>query len=811
LGTTWTYLEDHLREQRERIDSLLSDTLRTGELISPEDLYLYYRKVCQFLDMDEGERKVNDLITEDQLDMLLCMLPFEEAVKWKQWRGDGPLEDMSLSLFDFCWQRAANLRTQVLSLERLEEPVPPAAWHAGYPRWFGPCILGDICGSYHMPEVCRMFERMSPEGRLSVIQSKGLCHFCLRHPDTDRCPSQSLPACPVRGCMRMHHKMLHRALLREEARPVVLGEAQHAGGWRPGEELPPSDSEDSALDVSDEGEAEEPAKIRLCMQMVPVEAANGAMRGLHTLYDWGSTVTLVRRESARRLGFRPAQVAQRVVNGLGGAAVVVTGCHYLPLVDVRGKHQVICAFEVEEITTVAETRLPPWAREVFPSVRAHMPWMDTPAGPIELLIGLDNSQWLPVFLEDSKEPEVNMRLMKSSFGHAFIVMGGKGGALYPRDESMRYKGDPTGERLTSAEMAQKVKLERCFGKRSQPGLKGRAPIKGPMPAPGRVVPDYGPVGSGRPPPKETVGLPPPPLRGAAPPPIRMQFTPSAAPPPPSQGWQEQGGSGQGRGMGPQQQGSAFPQPFGMPGWFQPPGQADPVQRLALMMALMVLGMPPVHGCYAPTRCGVSSSADMSEPRICPPVESETRIGLTVPRVEMDEEQWIRLPAIRCMAGQSVLTLTCGLGGRTQRAKYEKFREPCGIQPTACWKALESGKLKVGEMEHPVKINQTRSHMANEEFCDKGCNEPVTALERRIVQVLMEVLVEEDWIWWNKEKNLMATESGRVTSVLRRGEAILEDGLRVWHPGDENSDSAEAGGANLPLDGGGTSTPDKERN
>ncbi len=41
-GTTWTYLE----EQRERIDSLLSDTLRTGELVSPEDLYLYYRKVC---------------------------------------------------------------------------------------------------------------------------------------------------------------------------------------------------------------------------------------------------------------------------------------------------------------------------------------------------------------------------------------------------------------------------------------------------------------------------------------------------------------------------------------------------------------------------------------------------------------------------------------------------------------------------------------------------------------------------------------------------------------------------------------------
>ncbi|MFN9909728.1 MAG: hypothetical protein ACK56F_27035 [bacterium] len=72
----------------------------------------------------------------------------------------------------------------------------------------------------------------------------------------------------------------------------------------------------------------------------------------------------------------------------------------------------------------------------------------------------------------------------------------------------------------------------------------------------------------------------------------------------------------------------------------------------------------------------------------------------------------------------------------------------------------------------------------------------------IVQVLMEVLVEEDWIWWNKEKNQVATKSGRTTSVLRKGEAILEDWLRVWHPGDVDPILAKVGGANFPIDGGG---------
>ncbi len=67
---------------------------------------------------------------------------------------------------------------------------------------------------------------------------------------------------------------------------------------------------------------------------------------------------------------------------------------------------------------------------------------------------------------------------------------------------------------------------------------------------------------------------------------------------------------------------------------------------------------------------------------------------------------------------------------------------------------------------------------------------------------MEVLVEEDWIWWNEERSQVATKSGKEATVLRSGEAILEDGLRVWRPGDDPI-LAKAGGANLPVDGGGT--------
>jgi hypothetical protein len=114
------------------------------------------------------------------------------------------------------------------------------------------------------------------------------------------------------------------------------------------------------------------------------------------------------------------------------------------------------------------------------------------------------------------------------------------------------------------------------------------------------------------------------------------------------------------------------QPLGMPGLLQPPGPADPVQRLALMMALMVLGMPPVYSCHIPTGCGLPLGADVLEPKVCPPIGSGTGIGISAVKEELDARQWTRLPAVHCVAMQSSLSFMCRLDGRAKKVKYEKF-------------------------------------------------------------------------------------------------------------------------------------------
>jgi hypothetical protein len=230
-----------------------------------------------------------------------------------------------------------------------------------------------------------------------------------------------------------------------------------------------------------------------------------------------------------------------------------------------------------------------------------------------------------------------------------------------------------------------------------------------------------------------------------------------------------------------------------------------MQRLALMMAVMVLGMPQVHSCHISTGSEMSWGGDMSELRICPPIPTGNENGISAAGERLDSDHWRKLPAVHCQATQSVLSSVCGLDGRMKLVKYERFRQPCRIQPAACWEALQSSQLKVGEMEHPVTMNRTRGHMTGVEDCSGSCGRQARTLERKITQALMEVLVEEEWIWWNAEKSQAATASGKTTTVLRDGEAILESGLWVWKPGDEGPIIARVGGANLPADGGGAAS------
>jgi hypothetical protein len=112
---------------------------------------------------------------------------------------------------------------------------------------------------------------------------------------------------------------------------------------------------------------------------------------------------------------------------------------------------------------VARTRLPPIAREIFPVIRAFMPWMETGAGHVELLIGLDNRQWLPAHVEDSWDPDDDMRLMRSVFGHRYMITDGWGRDLLPPDNAPDNQAGAQGGAAEQADAAQDVRLPEYRG------------------------------------------------------------------------------------------------------------------------------------------------------------------------------------------------------------------------------------------------------------------------------------------------------------------------------------------------------------
>jgi hypothetical protein len=61
------------------------------------------------------------------------------------------------------------------------------------------------------------------------------------------------------------------------------------------------------------------------------------------------------------------------------------------------------------------TRLPVHAEEIFPEAVATLSHLEENKGQMELLIGLDNTKWLPEHVEYARDPDDDLQPVKSAF------------------------------------------------------------------------------------------------------------------------------------------------------------------------------------------------------------------------------------------------------------------------------------------------------------------------------------------------------------------------------------------------------------
>jgi hypothetical protein len=206
-----------------------------------------------------------------------------------------------------------------------------------------------ICGEKHPPGKCDAFKKLSPQQRLKEIDNRELCRLCYRYLRGRDCWSKDkVPNCGVDGCEAAHHPLLHGALV--EGRVMVV-----------------------------QGISGEKAQIFLCREDIRVEGA-GKAGHLHTLYNWGATVTLVTRATAERAGLKLMRQPAAAIAGLGGRCTMVDSYYMVPVVDGDDKVRSVKALGVDHIAALAATDIPIDIGRRLPEAKGFEEKLARPAG-----------------------------------------------------------------------------------------------------------------------------------------------------------------------------------------------------------------------------------------------------------------------------------------------------------------------------------------------------------------------------------------------------------------------------------------------
>jgi hypothetical protein len=225
-----------------------------------------------------------------------------------------------------------------------------------------------------------------------VIEDREPCQLCYRHLRGRECWSKDkVPNCGVDGCQAAHHHLLHGALV--EGRVMVV-----------------------------QGIGARKAEVFLCREDVRVKGA-GEANCLHTLYNWGATVTLVTHAAAAKAGLERKRQVSAAIAGLGGRCTIVNSYYMVPVIDGNDVVRVVKALGVDHIATLTAADVTEDIVTRIPRAKGFAEKLARPAGDVEMLIGMDNQGWMPMHVESSRLENDNLRLMQSVLSPRCILMG----------------------------------------------------------------------------------------------------------------------------------------------------------------------------------------------------------------------------------------------------------------------------------------------------------------------------------------------------------------------------------------------------
>jgi hypothetical protein len=225
----WRIMESYFSRETRILDELIADILSHERMVNDSQTLAHYSRILMAIREAKQIGRLPDFLTDGRIKALMEIIPKKESNYWKQDQMGGTPQRHASRLLLLHEARALELGSNTSPLRVLQDDLEEQG-----PAWEGPCMMGDLCRGSHAPGKCSLFQDLSPEDQLVVVQKKRLCYLCFRHTDSQPCMLQSLPACAVGGCVHMHSELLHEALQKEETRAIVIEVEE--GPEEPGED-----------------------------------------------------------------------------------------------------------------------------------------------------------------------------------------------------------------------------------------------------------------------------------------------------------------------------------------------------------------------------------------------------------------------------------------------------------------------------------------------------------------------------------------------------------------------------------------------
>ena len=258
---------------------------------------------------------------------------------------------------------------------------------------------------------CSTFKRLGVNERVAVLEKANGCARCMdftgKH-QRDSCPYKAQDGQPITcnekvngvRCGKEHHQMLHGSTNKFSMYSQV--NRAHVS-------IAPTDEEIASS-----------LKSTTLMQLQNVPVKGSTLLCL-TFFDTGSTVHLVRREYALKLGLKGRRTYLDLTTTGERKEKRETTVYWVPLLDRKGVTHTVMAYEMENITAPMEADNVTVAEKLFPMVGKGA--LERPSGPVDLLVGIHMAGIFPYLASREEHLRGNLRLMTSIFGTGWVLDG----------------------------------------------------------------------------------------------------------------------------------------------------------------------------------------------------------------------------------------------------------------------------------------------------------------------------------------------------------------------------------------------------